>query len=39
MGEDTAQVLIKDMPLIINILLWVLTCVFILYPGTVFDKI
>ena len=39
MGEDTAQVLIKDMPLIINILLWVLTCVFILYPGTVFNRI
>jgi 4-hydroxybenzoate polyprenyltransferase len=38
-GEDTAQMLIKDMPLIINILLWVLSCVLILYQSTIFSRV
>jgi 4-hydroxybenzoate polyprenyltransferase len=36
LGEDTAQVLLKDLPMLINIFLWVITCIVILYRGYLF---
>ena len=39
LGEDTAQVLLKDIPMIINIFLWVITCIIILYRGYLFNHI
>jgi 4-hydroxybenzoate polyprenyltransferase len=39
LGEDTAQMLIKDIPLVMNVLLWVLSCVLILYQGAIFNQL
>lgn len=39
LGEDTAQVLLKDLPMTINIFLWVVTCIAILYRGYLFNNI
>jgi 4-hydroxybenzoate polyprenyltransferase len=39
LGEDTAQVLLKDIPMMVNILLWVITCIIILYRGFLFNQI
>jgi len=38
-GEDTAQVLLKDTPMMINIFLWVITCIIILYRGYLLSQI
>jgi len=38
-GEDTAQVLLKDTPMMINIFLWVITCIIILYRGYLLNQI
>ncbi len=39
LGEDTAQVLLKDIPIMINILIWILTCIVILYRGYLFNNL
>jgi 4-hydroxybenzoate polyprenyltransferase len=31
LGEDTAQVVLKDFPILLNIFFWLISCVFILY--------
>jgi 4-hydroxybenzoate polyprenyltransferase len=39
LGEDTAHILITDISMIVNIFLWILSCVFILYQATIFSQV